>query len=99
MGDTVDSRRVREFADSAAELEAKIADLESLVRESRNTVFFTGAGISTAAGISDYRGPTGVWTKQRVMKLQRRRVEGSLNETGQAELTLLLTEAKKKGKD
>lgn len=34
-----------------------------LVDEARRIVVLTGAGISTDSGISDYRGPNGVWTK------------------------------------
>jgi len=41
-------------------------DLEQIarwVRDARNIVVLTGAGISTESGIPDFRGPQGVWTK------------------------------------
>jgi len=43
-----------EFMDEEDTLQAKVMMLASLVRRSSNLVAFTGAGISTAAGIDDY---------------------------------------------
>ena len=39
-------------------------ELISRLREARRILVFTGAGISTASGIPDFRGPNGVWTKR-----------------------------------
>jgi NAD-dependent deacetylase len=43
-------------------------DIDALARllgESTRILVFTGAGVSTASGIPDYRGPQGVWTTRR----------------------------------
>jgi NAD-dependent deacetylase len=39
--------------------------------DSDNMVVFTGAGMSTESGISDFRGPHGIWKKYRPVELQQ----------------------------
>ena len=45
----------KEYFDSPSVLDAKVTQLAQWVRESRSMSVFTGAGVSTAAGIPDYR--------------------------------------------
>ncbi|XP_047225120.1 NAD-dependent protein deacetylase sirtuin-6 isoform X2 [Girardinichthys multiradiatus] len=51
-----------ESFDSPEELKAKVENIAQLIKESQYLVVHTGAGISTSAGIPDFRGPKGVWT-------------------------------------
>ncbi|VDK75220.1 unnamed protein product [Litomosoides sigmodontis] len=51
-----------EVADSHHELKQKVDHLVKLLLASRCCVLHTGAGISTTAGIPDFRGPKGLWT-------------------------------------
>lgn len=44
--------------------------LVGLIRRSRRTVVFTGAGISTESGIPDFRSPGGIWTKMMPVEFQ-----------------------------
>jgi NAD-dependent deacetylase len=44
--------------------------LADLLRDASRVLVFTGAGISTRSGISDYRGPTGVWKTRRPVYLR-----------------------------
>ena len=41
----------------------EIDQLRSMIKESKQGVVFTGAGISTESGIPDFRSPGGIWTK------------------------------------
>ena len=42
-------------------MESRIIHLNSMLTEANNIVFFTGAGISTGAGIPDFRSATGLY--------------------------------------
>jgi NAD-dependent deacetylase len=49
---------------------AKIAKVASLLRESKQAIAFTGAGISTESGVPDFRSPGGVWSKYQPVLFQ-----------------------------
>ena len=51
--------------DSERLLKANLRSLVELVRDAKHLVIMTGAGISTSAGIPDFRGPNGIWTVQK----------------------------------
>mmetsp|Transcript_36971 Transcript_36971/g.116303 ORF Transcript_36971/g.116303 Transcript_36971/m.116303 type:complete len:300 (+) Transcript_36971:72-971(+) len=55
----------KELFDTTDDFASKMDSLEGMVREARKVVVFTGAGISTACGIPDFRGPKGIWTLQK----------------------------------
>lgn len=48
------SMKAHEYNDDETTLRSKVAVLADLLRRSRHTVAYTGAGISTASGINDY---------------------------------------------
>ena len=49
-----------EVYDDACIVAKKSSQLATLIHDSRHVIFITGAGISTAAGIPDFRGPAGI---------------------------------------
>ena len=50
---------------------AGVEPLSALIRASTRALVFTGAGISTASGIPDFRGPHGVWKSSAPIFYQR----------------------------
>lgn len=48
-----------EIFDSPSDLNEKSERLAQMIKDSQHMVVITGAGISTASGIPDFRGPAG----------------------------------------
>ncbi|KAL1507082.1 hypothetical protein AB1Y20_007943 [Prymnesium parvum] len=58
------SKAARPAAPTAADTRRKkVALLARLMRNAAHCVVVTGAGVSTNAGLRDYRGPNGIWTE------------------------------------
>ncbi|XP_050297223.1 NAD-dependent protein deacetylase Sirt6 [Anthonomus grandis grandis] len=56
---------VPEKFDSEDDVYEKSLLLTTWIQEAKHVVVHTGAGISTSAGIPDFRGPNGVWTLEK----------------------------------
>jgi len=54
--------RKQEIEDSPQILDKKCERMAKAIQKAKCLIVYTGAGISTAANIPDYRGPNGVWT-------------------------------------
>ena len=54
--------KMTEVYDDEHDFPTKIHRLAELITNSKHCIVYTGAGISTAANIPDYRGKNGVWT-------------------------------------
>ncbi|ESN94136.1 hypothetical protein HELRODRAFT_115195, partial [Helobdella robusta] len=54
--------RKQEVEDISHDLDKKCRKLASIIEHSKSLIIYSGAGISTAASIPDYRGPNGIWT-------------------------------------
>mmetsp|Transcript_28387 Transcript_28387/g.76898 ORF Transcript_28387/g.76898 Transcript_28387/m.76898 type:complete len:326 (-) Transcript_28387:51-1028(-) len=79
-----------EIHDTRRSLSVKIKHLVKAVKASEYTVVLTGAGISTASGIPDFRGPNGIWTKEK----QKMRPEKTTKKSASSNRKRKLSETK-----
>ena len=50
---------------------ATLGEARRLLASARATVAFTGAGVSTASGVPDFRSPGGIWSRYRPVTIQQ----------------------------
>ena len=58
-----DAKYIPEHTETPKSLQEKLAKLRTIVDNAQHLVVYTGAGVSTACGLPDYRGPNGLWTQ------------------------------------
>lgn len=59
------SLNLQDAPDPPRAILGKAKVLADMILNARHVVVHTGAGLSTASGIADFRGPRGVWTQER----------------------------------
>lgn len=60
----LEAKKHAEFHDSDGKVKAEAARIAQMIKNANYCIGFTGAGISTAAGIGDFRGKDGKWTEK-----------------------------------